>query len=417
MSSLWDIINVPFGFVIRFCNKIVGNQYILALLFFAVILELVLLPFGIKQQKNSIKQAKLRPKEMAIRKKYAGRDDQPTKQKMTMEIQELYQKEGYNPMGGCLPLLIQFPILIALYNIVMSPLHYICQLSTTTIQNLVPVVNSYGYSFDAASVGTRNIDLMSAVREVLGQDAAAFSGVEGAEHLTVDVLPNLTVFGGAINLGDIPSFKAFNWLLLIPVLTFVVYFFSMKLTRKLSYQPTTANDPAMGCSNKMMDIVMPLFSVYITFIVPAAIGVYWIFKSILGVIKQWILKKAMPIPVFTEEDYKAAEKELNVRADNKAPKNKSGKVVRSLHHIDDEDFEDTAEKARAHKAALAAQEDKEAEEKKPAKNGLIQGAVIKEDDKEERKSKKEKKEKTEEPSEEVKNEDNQNKDTTEEETK
>ena len=377
MNSLWDIINVPFGFVIRFCNKIVGNQYILALLLFAIILEIVLLPFGIKQQKNSIKQAKLRPKEMAIRKKYAGRDDQPTKQKMTMEIQELYQKEGYNPMGGCLPLLIQFPILIALYNIVMSPLHYICQLSTSTIQNLVGVVNSYGYEFDVASVATRNIDLMGAVKNVLGQNPAAFSGVEGF-NLTAADLPNLTVFG-AIDLGAIPSFKSFDWLLLIPILTFVVYFFSMKLTRKLSYQPTTANDPAMGCSNKMMDIVMPLFSVYITFIVPAAIGVYWIFKSILGVVKQWILKKAMPIPVFTEEDYKAAEREMNVRENTRAPRNKSGKAVRSLHHIDDEDFEDTAERAKAHKEAMEAQA--AAEESKPKKNGLIEGAVIKDDEK------------------------------------
>ena len=68
MSSIWDIINIPFGYVIRFCSMITGNQYILALFVFAVILEIVLLPFGIKQQKNSIKQAKLRPKEMAIRK-------------------------------------------------------------------------------------------------------------------------------------------------------------------------------------------------------------------------------------------------------------------------------------------------------------------------------------------------------------
>ena len=104
------------GYVIRFCNFLGGNQYILALLIFAVFVEAILLPFGIKQQKNSIKQARLRPKEMAIRKKYAGRDDAPTKQKMTQEIQELYQKEGYNMMGGCLPLLIQFPIIIALYN-------------------------------------------------------------------------------------------------------------------------------------------------------------------------------------------------------------------------------------------------------------------------------------------------------------
>ena len=405
MSSLWDIINVPFGFVIRFCNKIVGNQYIWALLIFAVILEIILLPFGIKQQKNSIKQAKLRPKEMAIRKKYAGRDDQPTKQKMTMEIQELYQKEGYNPMSGCLPLLIQFPILIALYNIVMSPLQYICRFSTSTIQNLVPVVNSYGYNFDPAAVSTRNIDLMGAVKNILAKNPNAFNNVEGFDA-AVD-MPNLTFLG--LDLGAIPK-EQFGWLWLIPVLTFVVYFFSMKLTRKLTYQPTTANDPAMGCSNKMMDIVMPLFSVFIAFIVPAVIGIYWIFKSILGVIKQWILKKAMPVPVFTEEDYKAAEREMNVRADNKAPKNKSGKAVRSLHHIDDEDFEDTAEKAKAHKAALEAQDAADKESKKTAKNSLVEGAKLKEDDKPERKEKIKKTEK--------KSDDDQNTtETTEEETK
>ena len=92
--NVWDIINIPFGYVLRFCNWLSGNQYILALLIFAVIYEIVMLPFGIKQQKNSIKQAKLRPKEMAIRKKYAGRDDAATKQKITAEIQEMSRHCG-----------------------------------------------------------------------------------------------------------------------------------------------------------------------------------------------------------------------------------------------------------------------------------------------------------------------------------
>ncbi|MBQ8331332.1 MAG: YidC/Oxa1 family membrane protein insertase [Clostridia bacterium] len=378
-----DIINRLFGYVISFCNKIVGNQYILALFVFAVIIEVLLLPFGIKQQKNSIKQAKMRPKEMAIRKKYAGRDDQPTKQKMTQEIQELYQKEGFNPMAGCLPLLIQFPIIIILYNIVLNPLRYICGLSADTITQMVPVVNSFGYSFSATSVATRNVDMMSAIRNILSTDPNAFSGIAGF-NIGLEDLPNLMIFGNAnLDLGIQPAFNtaAGRWLLWVPVLTFLVSFASMKLNRKLSYQPTTADDPAMGCSNKMMDWTMPLMSVFITFGVPAAIGVYWIFKSIIGVIKQWILKKAMPLPVFTEEDYKAAEKEMNVRPD-KAPKNKSGRVVRSLHHIDDEDFEDTRERAIKHREALEAQEAAEAEQKKNAKsNSLLGGATLKQDDK------------------------------------
>ena len=108
---------------------------------------------------------------------------------------------------------------------------------------------------------------------------------------------------------------------------------------------------------------MPLMSVFISFGVPAALGVYWIFKSILGVLKQLALYYIMPLPKFTEDDYRAAEKEIGSRPE-KASVQKSGRVVRSLHRIDDEDFEDTAEAARKHKEALAAQEAADAESKK-----------------------------------------------------
>lgn len=384
--SFLDIISMPFGYLIKFLNMIVGNHYVFALLLFAIIIEIVLLPFGIKQQKNSIKQAKLRPKEMAIRKKYAGRDDNPTKQKMSMEIQELYQKEGYNPMGGCLPLLIQFPIIIILYNLVMNPLKYIVGLKSDVIQRISDIVASVtGKTYDIA----RNIDLLGDMQTLSYEH---FANVEGFTAEMYEKLPNLKMFGGAIDLGATPSITSFNWLLLVPVLTFLAYFFSMKMTRKLTYQPM-ADDKAMGCSNKIMDWMMPLFSVYISFVVPAAIGVYWIFKSLLGVLKQFIIKKAMPIPVFTEEDYKAAEKELNIKPE-KAPKNKSGRVVRSLHHIDDEDFADTAEAGRLRREALEAQEAEEAQKKAEAakKNALGDGSVKKDDRAERNKEKKAKKE-------------------------
>ncbi len=371
--NIWDIINIPFGYVIRFCNMIVGNHYLWALLLFAIIFEIVLLPFSIKQQKNSIKQAKLRPKEMAIRKKYAGRDDNPTKQKMSLEIQELYQKEGYNPMGGCLPLLIQFPIIIALYNIVMNPLKYIMRLEVDVIDRIADVVSSVtGTTYDTV----RNINLLSDMKSL---DYSHFANVEGFSEEMYNNLPNLQILGGAINLGDTPDIMKLNWLLLIPVLTFLAYFFSMKMTRKLTYQPMT-DDKAMGCSNKIMDLTMPIFSVFITFGVPAAIGVYWIFKSILGVIKQFIIRYAMPIPKFTEEDYKAAEKEINLKPE-KAPRSKSGKVVRSLHHIDDEDFADTAEAGKKRREALEAQEAEEAAKRAAAgKKPAIGSSLVKQDD-------------------------------------
>ena len=397
---------MPVAYILKFCNKIVGNQYILALLIFAVLVELILLPFGIKQQKNSIKQAALRPKEKAIRDKYAGRDDQPTKQKMQQEIQELYQKEGYNPMSGCLPMLIQFPIIILLYNIVINPLKYVCGLSQESITSAIEIVKVMrpDVSEKIISNTSNTINLMSYIKEI---GLEHFKDIPGfAEDM---VMPNLSYFG--VNLGYTPGFmymsdKIQYLLLIVPVLTFVVYFFSMKLNRKLTYQPQM-DDPQMGCSNKMMDIMMPLFSVYITFITPAAIGIYWIFKSILGVFKQWILKKAMPIPEFSEEDYKAAIKELNARQEKTAVK-KSGKVVRSLHHIDDEDFEDTREKALKHKEALAAQEAAEAEARAnaPTLSYLFGKASVKKDEKKSKKSEK----KTEDTTEEVKPEGKDNKD-------
>ena len=383
---MFDIINKPMGFVIRFFNNLVGNRYVLALLLFAIVVEILLLPFAIKQQKNSIKQAKLRPKEMAIRKKYAGRDDNPTKQKMGQEIQELYQKEGYNPMGGCLPLLIQFPIIIALYNLVMNPLKYICNLSEDVIHEISSVVSAYtGVTYDAA----RNINLLGDMQKL---DYANFAKVEGFTEEMFNNLPNLQMFGGAIDLGEIPTLSwPPTWLILVPVLTFVSYYASMKVSRKLTYQPQAA-DKATGCSNAIMDIMMPLLSVYISFIVPAAIGVYWIFKSVIGMVKQIILHFAMPAPKFTEEDYKKAESEI-AAADAKAGKKKasSGRVVRSLHHIDDEDFADTAEAGRARREALEAQAaaDEEARASKTKGNALRGDVpVMKEDDRPAKKSKK-----------------------------
>ena len=376
---MWDIINVPLGWVLKMCSKIVGNNYLFAIFLFAVLFEILLLPFAIKQQKNSIKQARLRPKEMAIRKKYAGRTDKPTQQKMTMEIQELYQKEGYNPMSGCLPLLIQFPLLIALYNIVINPLKYICRLSDGAIQDIGTIVGK--------TAGKETMVLLKPIKEA---GFEAFSSVEGFTRNIFDSLPNLDFFGLDLSLVPFNYFsfdKAFTFpgiiLIMIPVATFIAYFFSMKITRKLMYQPAADNQAQMGCSNKFMDIVMPLFSVFIAFGVPAALGLYWIFKSLIGVVKQFIISKAMPIPQFTEEDYKAAEKEISTQTEKNSKVAKSGRVVRSLHHIDDEDFEDTAEAARLRREALEAQEAAEREASQAGakkKKGLIEGAVMKEDD-------------------------------------
>ncbi len=337
-------------------NIMPANTYILTLFVFAIIMEIVLLPFSFKQQKNSIRQAMLRPKEMAIRRRYAGRNDQATQQKITQEIQELYQKENFNPMGGCLPLLIQLPIIFVLYKLVIDPIRYVYSLSSEFSSYMYALLQSKNIS-----VGSTNgsVNLLNKIVDAYHNGTITAADVNSSCENPVEVwskveymasgdkdslVLNLNI--GRLNLGDTPAFSPENkiqlWLLLIPVLTFVVYFLTSKLTRKLTgAQPAgAANDKQAGCSNNMMDITMPLMSVWMTFWVPGLVGIYWIFKSIIGFVKQLILSRVMPLPTFTEEDYKAAEREMFGKQPKKVQKSENAGKVRSLHHIDDEDYDE-----------------------------------------------------------------------------
>jgi membrane protein insertase Oxa1/YidC/SpoIIIJ len=143
-----------------------------------------------------------------------------------------------------------------------------------------------------------------------------------------------------------------------------VYFLTAKLNRKFMYQPATTEGQdarQVACSNTMMDVTMPAMSAFFTFMVPALVGVYWMFRSVVGLAKQFILSRLMPLPTFTEEDYKAAAREMAGKRVVKKSDN-VGKV-RSLHHIDDEDYDDTRERALARKAAIEERERQEREEK------------------------------------------------------
>ena len=373
--GFFDTILFWIGTFISWITKIMpAHSYILALFIFAIVIEILMLPFSIMQQKNSRKQAKLRPKEMAIRKKYAGRNDQATQQKVTQEIQELYQKEQFNPMSGCLPLLIQLPIIMALYSIVIHPLKYVIGMGGNFV-NFVSTYMKAELGVEVAKSGTigfisdfkelvasKGVEAFEGIKDYCANGDAVYEKIGELAEITEGI--NLNI--GPVNMGYIPSFtpsdKMLYWLLAIPVLTFLVYFFSSKITRKFTYQPTQseANNPQAGCSNKMMDWMMPLMSVWMTFIVPAAVGIYWMFKSIVSMIKQIIISKAMPLPVFTEEDYREEERKL--RTKNKGKNNagsykkaSDGKQYRSLHHIDDEELTPKEDKTQENKPAKPAE--------------------------------------------------------------
>ncbi|MBQ9748751.1 MAG: membrane protein insertase YidC [Clostridia bacterium] len=300
-----SFINKFFGTILGFFDQITGH-YLLALLIFALLVKIIMLPFGIKQQKTSIKQAHVRPREMAIRAKYKGRTDQPTQQKMQQEIMDLYQKEGYSPMSGCLPLLIQMPILLILYNVVISPLKYICGYTEEMLNVIATHLANAGTAISGLKDGVftgRDIDLVKHLTEsnVDGINEA----LTAAGHAAIDLaeLPNLSLFGDPTALAIQPSFLSI--LVLIPILNFGITLLSMFINKKLTFQPMQEQQGNM----LVMNIVMAGMTAFIAFQVPAAIGIYWLFNSILGIIQQLILAKTMPLPRFTEEEYKAAIRE------------------------------------------------------------------------------------------------------------
>lgn len=374
-SGLFDSIQRGIGYFLNWLTTYLGfGSYIVGICIFAILVEALMTPFAIKQQKNSIKQAKLRPKEMAIRKKYAGRNDQVTMQKVQKEIQEMYAKENFSPYSGCLPLLVQFPIIIILYNIIINPLVYVLGQSAG-----VSSAMSLFYSAPRAAggLGHAAVSAKSTIELLSGGGIGQYEGIANfglfsngdkvwESIQSIKGLPNFNI--GPFDFGLAPSFQRFDILLLVPVLTFVVYFFSMKLTRKFSGQMPAAGatDRQTACSNTMMDIMMPAMSAIFTFMVPGIIGVYWMFRSVIGILKSFIMSKVMPLPTFTEADYKAAEKEMAGKTPKKVQKSERAGTVRSLHHIDDEDFDDTREAALERKARMEEQEKKEQAEKSEA---------------------------------------------------
>lgn len=350
MNSLFDIINIPFAYIMRFFDSFTGN-YALSLLLFTIIIKLVFVPFGIKQQKNQIKMAALRPKEEVIRKKYAGRTDQATMQKMQQEIMELQQKENVSPFGGCAPMIVQLVVIMSVYYIIRQPLTYICGMGTET---LIELANTLGLTVGGAAVTTSNFASFDQINAIAAIEPQLETLLQVPQYEALSKIPNLNFCG--LNLGitpmsvwtgftsstevtglGVPTIWNVIAYAIIPVGCFFLQVGTMKLTRKFTYQPTAAQDAQTGCSMKIMDWTMPLMSLFFCFSFSSAIGLYWIYSNILSFVQTVLLAKLMPVPKITDEDIKKAEKEMKAKGYDTKKANLPR--VRSLHHIDDEDYE------------------------------------------------------------------------------
>ena len=304
--------------------------YIIAILIFALAIKLVLFPLSIKQQKNSQKMARIAPKQEAIRKKYAGRDDRATQMKMNEEIQKLYQEENYNPMSGCLPMLLQLPVIFALYSSITSPLSSMLGYTVEKLKTLGTqmveaewIVNSIEKGSEAARNALGFMTQSSAISKISTEVAAntelgaKYVEIIGAEKVDsiVDFYTQFNFFG--VNLMDNPNSNWFSLLIIVPLLVFFSSFFSTKLIRRFTYTPGGAqNDVSM----KFMDWTMPLMILFFSVSVPALVGIYWIFQNIISIGQQYALYKLFPVKAPTPEEIREAELLMKGKKPKNAPK-------------------------------------------------------------------------------------------------
>lgn len=275
-DSMYAVLGYPFGYVLRFIyTYITAGNYGLSLILFTLFARLLMVPTTISQQKSTIKTQRIQPKLRRINEKYKG--DQ---QKIQEETQALYQREGYNPMNaGCLPLLVQLPIIYGLIGVIYHPLKYALLINADAITALSDAAKAL--STELATKNTRFIELY--VIEHINE----LQNVPGVSEAIYQKIQNFSFTFCGIPLGQVPDFKNFNILWVIPALSFLSSLASgiYSTIRSKRQNPAAAKNPTAGC----MMLGMPLFSLYFTFQFPAGIGIYWIASNIFSFITMIII--------------------------------------------------------------------------------------------------------------------------------
>ncbi len=281
--SFREIVTWPFAKVMVFLYELTGN-YGLSLILFSFLVNLVLTPFMAKSKKSMMRTTRLQPRIQELQRRHEG-----NQQKLNAELQKLYQEEGVTPLGGCLWSLLPLFLLIPLYRIISTPITYMMR-APSAVEDL-----STQFADQIAGLGTR----ASYYKEIILANLAHEHWAEIPQSMKdaglLDI--NMNVLG--LNLGDTPNWRTilagpWTWaalgLFLIPLLCAGLSWLSMKVANATN--PSTAQqDAASQGMGKSMNIMMPAMSLVFCFMMPAAMGVYWMANSLFAMIRDFFLTK------------------------------------------------------------------------------------------------------------------------------
>ncbi len=281
------------GWLIKTIYEVVQN-YGVAIILFTLLIKLILLPLNIKSQKSMRKQQIIQPIVAELQQKYAN--DQA---KLQQEMAKVYKENNVSMAGGCLPMLIQMPILIALYQAIQKPLTYMFNVPYKDIpENIINTITSLRESMIAAGYNLGTLaqtpveTLMKTNQIQISNWAYIVNGPSDPWYINFKFLGldlSNTPWTAFSCFGDIKGNLEIILLLIIPILAVVSSFAQSKLSMKMSGQDkNTTNDQAQSMS-KTMTWMMPVMTGYFTLILPAGIGLYWIVSGIMQIVQQIVL--------------------------------------------------------------------------------------------------------------------------------
>ena len=290
------------------------GSYGLAIVVFALMVNLIMTPFMAKSKKSMMRSSRLQPQIQELQRRHEGNP-----QKLNAEMQKLYQEEGVNPMSGCLWSLIPFPILIALYSVIRRPITRMMFAADSVVDTLKEYMTTMGWYAASGARADAYAEVKLANLAHQHWDAVS-TDLAGKIDKLMDIDFNFL----GINLGDQPTVSTlwqgpYTWaaigLFLIPFVSAALSYFSMKISS--ASNPTTG-DAQSEATMKSMNMIMPLTSIWICFVMPAAMGIYWIANSLFGMARDYLLNKIFKKQMDEEDKIRAArrserEKEMEAK--------------------------------------------------------------------------------------------------------
>ncbi len=294
-----------------------------SIIIYTIIVYMLMMPLTIKQQKSSKLMALINPEVQAVQKKYKNKKDQASMMKQQEEIQQIYDKYGTSMTGGCLPMLIQMPLLFALYPVIYDMERYVPAVKNAAgdVQRFLTIPNMS----------------MSPSQIMQARD-------------TFDIAPWIIVVT----------------CLALPVLSALTQYGSVKLSQAVSGQQIDKDNPMNG-TMKTMNLTMPIFSMFMVFTLSSGIGIYWIFSAIVRCVQTVLINKSLK-NISPEE---LIEKNKEKAAKKRAKRGERAEKINAMAQTNTKSIRSSA-KAEIKDASEKSEKIKQAEEKrKNAKPGSL----------------------------------------------